>query len=307
MEELCNSALLGFGMVTIHTTATDDPPHNFDFHMYNPRTPPKAAVSSMAKKMQVSCLSDEHYMKATVSQAAITNISKLPKEYSPSDYAIIPYVEFKPATTVFFLTGGTRKEASKETFQSMRPSTKKPKAAQVVDAKKSSVRSAPLFKVANWVVQLYDHGVCIHCLCFHLLTLLNYPLNYDLEKLLKLGSNIKPLRRRNTLLLFLARNPDLVNTPQTPQEAYRQFWMDSLDHEKTAVKAFIATIPSQRPLEAALCSSELIGLTKFAIETCEMLSMSEITNIDWLSKGNVGMEVCIISITGFSKFIQAFI
>jgi len=126
-----------------------------------------------AKKMQVSCFSDEYYMKATVYKAAITNLSKPPKAYSPSDYTTIPYVEFRPATTVFFLTGRIWKEASKEAFQSMCTSTKKPKGAQLMDKKQDSVKSAPLFKVANWVVQLYDHSIYIHCLYFHLFILLN--------------------------------------------------------------------------------------------------------------------------------------
>ena len=113
--------------------------------------------------------------------------------------------------------------------------------------------------------------------------------------LVELGSSSSPLRRRNTLLLFLAQNPDLINTPRTPQESYRKFWMDSLDHNTATMGAFVkrSNLPKSRNLKFTLCNSGLIGLTKFSIETCEMLSMSKITDLDWLSKGNVGMEVCV--------------
>lgn len=70
----------------------------------------------MAKKMLVSCLSDPFYMKATVSQTAITNLPKLPLAYSLPDSATIPHVEFRPTTTVFFLTGRTQNKASETTF-----------------------------------------------------------------------------------------------------------------------------------------------------------------------------------------------
>jgi hypothetical protein len=133
------------------------------------------------------------------------------------------------------------------------------------------------------------------------------PPQHDTDELLELGSEVGPLKRRSTLLRFLARNPDLVNTPQTPEEAYRQYWMDSLDHDKKTIKDFISGpsmgMGNQRKLEATLCSSELIGLTKFAIETCEMLSRSKITDLKWLSKGDIGMEVCIIPITEIFRLI----
>jgi hypothetical protein len=175
MERLCESTFLGFGMITLHSTVVTST--KFDFHLYNPRTPPKDAVNNMAKKMQVSCLSDEFPMTAAVSRAAVTNISNLLSVYSPPHYTTIHYAEFRADTTVFFLTGGTRNQASGKAFQSMRPSTGKPKTAQVKDEEKNTVRSAPLFKVTNWVVKLYDYGAYIQCLYLYILILLDCPLN----------------------------------------------------------------------------------------------------------------------------------
>lgn len=162
MEDLCDSALLGFGMVTLHTSTVTNSGPVFDFGLYNPRTPPKSAVSAMAKDMETSCYSDVYYLKAAVSRVAVTNISKLLPTYSSVDYATIPYVELGSGATVYFLTGGTRNEASRAAFKSIRPTTKKPKATQEADRKKNLVRSGPIFKITNWVVQLYDFGVYIY-------------------------------------------------------------------------------------------------------------------------------------------------
>lgn len=51
-----------------------------------------------------------------------------------------------------------------------------------------------------------------------------------------------------------------------------------------------------RPVKAALTSSMLIAVTKFSIQTCERLAMSQITDVDWLSKPdrNTGMDVCVM-------------
>lgn len=274
----------------------------FDFRLYNPRIPPKDAVDRMAKVMRVSCFSDIYYLKAAVSRKAVTNISDLLPVYSSTDFATIPHIGFRSTAIVYFLTGGTRNEASRIVFQSLRPSTKKPRGVQEADNDKSLDRSVTLFKVANWVVQLYDYGVCFQP---YLQTLPADGLcEHDTDELLRLGSSFEPLRRRNTLLLYLAQNPNLVNTPQTPQESYRQHWMESLDQNKTTMTEFFkrCITPASRRLEAALCSCELIGVTKFAIETCEMLSMSKITDLGLLSGDNVGMEVCGVLITEPSDF-----
>lgn len=147
--------------------------------------------------------------------------------------------------------------------------------------------TVPLFKVANWVVQLYDHGLYVQYLCLlHVLMWSTLStLNYNIDKLLDLGNNINPLRRRNTLLLFLTWNPDFVNTPQTPEEFYHQHWMDSLDQNRQTMKVFIVkcTRPINQQLDGVLCS----------------LSMSKMVDLGWLSKGIVGMEVCVIPIIIF--------
>ena len=100
-----------------------------NFTCYNPRTPPQDAVRKMIKKMKSECLSDVHYLRATVSQTTVINLGKLPQEYSIKDCPTISHAEFNPATTVFFLTGGTCNEASKQVFKTL-TSKKQKKAVQ---------------------------------------------------------------------------------------------------------------------------------------------------------------------------------
>lgn len=114
-----------------------------------------------------------------------------------------------------------------------------------------------------------------------------------------LGASLGPQNRRSSLLLFLARNPDTVNTPQTPQEFYRQHWMDSFGQDQETISQFLGTCGSmKRALERILCSPCHIGITKFALETCEQLVMSKITDWSWLKKegANIGIEVCVVKL-----------
>jgi hypothetical protein len=156
---------LGFALVTLHTAELVIPSPRLDFTRYNPRIPPKDAVSLMSKKMKKVCSSEEHYLKAAVSRTSVKNLNKLLSTYSTQEYATIPNAEFSSTATVFFLTGGTRNEASGRTFQNLLGSKKKQKkTAQVVQVKggrgvETLSRSDLLFKVANWVVQLYDFGM----------------------------------------------------------------------------------------------------------------------------------------------------
>ena len=175
LDSLCTKAFLGFGMVTLHTAKVDILSPTFNFTRYNPRVPPKAAVELMSKQMEKICVSDEHFLTAAVSHTFIKDLGGLSPTYSTQDYITIPYVEFSPTATVFFLTGGTRNEASKQTFLSLQKSAKQKESKQKKTALNSEdrmiTRSELLFKVSNWVVQLYDFGMYIKHFCLHILTL----------------------------------------------------------------------------------------------------------------------------------------
>ena len=127
-------------------------------------------------------------------------------------------------------------------------------------------------------------------------------LHCDIDHLQRLGGSIKPLNDKSTLLDFLGENSALVSTSQTEQELYRQTWRNFQHQDKDTLANFLArsTKPHSRAIKAALSSSMLIGVTKFAIQTCQRLAMSQITDLTWLSKTdvNVGMEVCEISVPG---------
>lgn len=124
------------------------------------------------------------------------------------------------------------------------------------------------------------------------------------DKLEDLGANLQPQNRRSTLLLFLARNPDTINTPQTGQESYRQHWMGSFkQNQKTILKFLDGCQAVKRSLKGILSSSSHIGVTRFALETCEMLVVSMMTDWGWLRKDGaiIGMEVCAVQIVAFSR------
>lgn len=118
----------------------------------------------MAAKMVKNCSSNEQYLLAATSRSCVTNLTQLSSAYSPGDYDMLPYAKFEPSTTVFFLTGGTRSAASRILFEKLLKvelgggQKKKSKREKRTNRDQPS-RSTPLFKVANWVVQLYDFGM----------------------------------------------------------------------------------------------------------------------------------------------------
>ena len=73
-----------------------------------------------------------------------------------------------------------------------------------------------------------------------------------------------------------------------------------MDLNGETIKTFIqtSTVPKDSVLKGALSSPEMIGLTKFAIETCEKLSMSKITDIEWFTGECSGM---VVSLTVFAR------
>jgi len=133
------------------------------------------------------------------------------------------------------------------------------------------------------------HSLTCTCLHFYL-----FP-QPNTDQLQRLGGSLKPQRNRNSLFLFLAQIPDLVNTPKTNPEIYHQWLRSSPDQDKDTINQFfnMCTQSPTRPVKAALSSPVLIRVTKFTIQTCERLVMSKITDLDWL-KGNenTGIEVC---------------
>lgn len=159
---LCDSALLGFCMVNIHPIPTKEPKLELDFQSYNPRTPPSDAVKKMTKGMEKACLSNIYHLTAAVSKQAVTNLNQLSQVYFSNEYETLPFAEFRPNTTVYFLSGGTRNEASGSVLKATGPTTGKPKSRQQADHAVS--RSSNLFKLANWAVELYDYGVYIYIL-----------------------------------------------------------------------------------------------------------------------------------------------
>lgn len=101
------------------------------------------------------------------------------------------------------------------------------------------------------------------------------------------------------MFIYLAKNPDDVNKPQTSQESYCQLWMDSFEQDPGTIIDFLdGCVGVKRPLQALFTSPSHIGVTKFALETCEMLVMSRITDWDWLGKSGatIGIEVCVIPV-----------
>lgn len=160
-------------MVVIHAEKVVIPQPDFNFTTYNPRSPPKAALLKMTNHMEtVGCESGTHYLRAAVSPAAIKNPQDLLSEYSPDKYTTISYAVFDPAYTVWFLSGGTRIAASRKVFNTLlgKGQKKGAKAKKVISGGKTPDRSEPLFKVANWVVQLYDFGMWAENLNCHILT-----------------------------------------------------------------------------------------------------------------------------------------
>ena len=147
----CTKASLGFTLIKLHGNDAGQK-LTLDFKMYNPRVPPKKAVTTMAVKMGQKCLSDEHYLLAAVSRNSITNITRFHPTYSSKDYHRLSPAEFTPSTTVFFLTGGTRRAASEILHQNLLRGKKKASG-------NTTNRTTPLFKAANWVVHLYDFGM----------------------------------------------------------------------------------------------------------------------------------------------------
>jgi hypothetical protein len=286
-------------MVTIHTieaTAPDSP--KFDFSCYNPRIPPTEAVRTMSKQMEQLCESDKYFLRAAVSTTAIKNLKKLPPKYSAQEYAKLPLAEFDSGAKVFFLTGGTRNEASGKAFQALLQKLEKKATVQPVGSGEAKTPgcSEPLFKLANWAVQLYDFSMYIKQ--HHLYMLTPSPNPGLLEKL---GGDLGPGCNRNSLFYHLAQNPDLTNTPQTPIEFYRQWWRRSPNQDKKTIEEFISRSTKSfiRLPKAILTSPVLLGVTRFAIQTCERLVMSSITDLDWLLKldRHVGMEVCVAPTT----------
>ena len=120
-------------MATLHTKEVIIPYPKLNFLSYNPRVPLPDAVQEMLQKMKIAYESDVHHLIVAVSQASIKNLTQLPHEYSPHNYARIPYAEFDPSSVVFFLTGGTRNAASKRVFESFGP-TKQKKVKQAVNS-----------------------------------------------------------------------------------------------------------------------------------------------------------------------------
>lgn len=108
---------------------------------------------------------------------------------------------------------------------------------------------------------------------------------------------MNPQKSKNTLFHHLAQNPDLVNTPKTHQEHYRDLWKSSLHQSKATIEGFLKAHKLSK--SSTLTGYVLIGVTKFAMETCERLVLSKLTDLDWLSanKNNIGMEVCAKSIS----------
>ena len=137
----------------------------FDFVRYNPRDPPKDATMAMKIKMVENCSSDEQYLLAATSRSCVTNLTQLSSAYSPGDYEKLPCAKFEPSATVFFLTGGTRSAASRILFEELlkvelkEGQKKKSKRREKRTNRDQPSRSTPLFKAANWVVQLYDFGM----------------------------------------------------------------------------------------------------------------------------------------------------
>lgn len=121
----------------------------------------------MAAKMAQNCLSDKEFLLAAVSKGSVTNLNKLPQNYAPGDYCKISYARFEQFATVFFLTGGTRSAASANYSENLLKEKKGKKKSKedVTD------RSSPKFKADNWVVKLYDFGMCtfIPILCCYYL------------------------------------------------------------------------------------------------------------------------------------------
>lgn len=117
------------------------------------------------------------------------------------------------------------------------------------------------------------------------------------DKLQQLGGGLEPDRKKTTLIRFLAKNPGVVNTPQTPQESYREQWLKFPEQDQAAIITFLNENGKiKRSLKAILSSPCHIGITKFALGTCEALVRSRITDWDQLRKdgASVGMEVCTV-------------
>lgn len=156
--ELCEEAALGYCLFKLHGDVLQVTP---TYWGYNPRGPPTLGVTNMVTSMKKGCSSDVDYILAAVSKDHITNLAKLPSAYVQGDYKDIPYATFHPSARLQLLTGGTRSAASKIIFQALQP---KEKGKDMTKAKEKAHkdladRTTPLFKIANWVVKLYDFGM----------------------------------------------------------------------------------------------------------------------------------------------------
>lgn len=112
------------------------------------------------------------------------------------------------------------------------------------------------------------------------------------------------MNNKSTLLLFLARNPDTINTPQTNMEAYHQHWTNSYEQNRDTISECLNSCSGvKRSLRAILLTPCFIGTTKFALETCEMLGKSKIIDWDWFKKNgaSAGIEVCAFPVIRLSQ------
>lgn len=114
---------------------------------------------------------------AAISRGSVKNLSKLPSQYKQEDYTKTPHAKFTASSTVFFLTGGTRHKASANAFKSLAKkktgqfgqqmdkkgpkSSRKSKDQEVWDKRDLLSQPTLQFKLANWIVQLYDIGMYI--------------------------------------------------------------------------------------------------------------------------------------------------